>query len=350
MKTLNIFAILFIVSFVNTSKSISYSDMTHSLLQLHDDVDRLAVLHQITEAFTESHSHLEEFVAANTQTCTNLENHHVSVVESLNERLRHLETQNAELSESITSAEQTVETNQRSIAEESEKMQANAHELEELSNGLKEGENEVHEILNILDRLRNIAVDELSGELKKNTEMGKYNVVNEHGVSFIQKFNFNQELRNLMEKSHTSAKGLISTLIMMTGSDAHFSDPAVVQRVVDVLDRIIASNHEKLKSLSDHFTETSLSVKSLIDNSRNLVENLSEENSKLQASVELMKRNQLSNNADSKSTQDALNRRNARFESNKGFCGRLVTMTEQYEQRYSEMSQKMNDLRSEMQE
>jgi hypothetical protein len=325
--------------------------MTHSLLQLHDDGnERLAVFQNIQEGFVQSHANLQAVVEANSQTCTNLKNNYKEVEASLNERISNNENKDIELSTSINLAVKTIAENKDKIGEETESMNQNAISLKEENKNLIEKENEINETINVLNRLRNIALDELTGDLKKNTEMGKYDVVNEHGVSFIQKFNFNQELRNLMGKSNTSAKGLISTLIMMTASNDHFSDPAIVKKVTDVLDRIIASNQEKLNHLSSEFEQTTGFIKDLISNSRDLIDNLNEANTKLQFLIEFNTRQQLDTQRDTTTCQEALKRRQTRSLSNQEYCNRLVSLVENYEKNYSNISVKMDELRAKLQE
>merc|ERR1712146_211011 len=107
------------------------------------------------------------------------------------------------------------------------------------------------ETVNILERLKNVAKDELAGKTKITTQMGNYTVVNNHGVSFIERSNLKEELRSLLAKSETEGKSLISSLIMMTlTDDAHYSDPKIVRKILGVLNKIIAKNERKRKSLA----------------------------------------------------------------------------------------------------
>ena len=74
MNTFNIFAILLIVTFVNTSKSISYSDIASSLAQLHDvPTEASAKLNEVTESWADSHKSLDALIEVNSNMCEKLE-------------------------------------------------------------------------------------------------------------------------------------------------------------------------------------------------------------------------------------------------------------------------------------
>merc|ERR1712222_104928 len=88
---------------------------------------------------------------------------------------------------------------------------------------------------------------------------GQYKVVNNHGVSFIQRTNLKQELHGLLAKSTTASKSLISTLIMIAANDdGHYSDPKIVAKIIAVLDKIINSNSLKRNNLRTDFEKESI--------------------------------------------------------------------------------------------
>merc|ERR1711934_801212 len=113
-------------------------------------------------------------------------------------------------------------------------------------------ENDVVETVQVLLRLKRLATDELQSiyGTQRNGTVGKYNIVNNYNVtapSFIQRSNIRQELRAIMEKTSTSGKALISSLILMvTAQDVgNFANQAQVKKIIEVLDRLIVKNNGK---------------------------------------------------------------------------------------------------------
>merc|ERR1712151_197967 len=219
-KTLDIFAILLIVTFVNTSKSISYSDIAQSLVQLHSEpTEGLAKLNEVTESFANSHKSLEGVIDANHNMCERLEKMGNSVKAGLAAAIKHAHREIEERGWWIESNTHQISFDASSIKNEEEKIKDATEEIKKESDNLVKKEAELEEPVNVLNRLKNIARDELAGKIKINTEMGQYKVVNNHGVSFIQRVNLKQELHGLLSKTHTASKALISTLIMMAAND-----------------------------------------------------------------------------------------------------------------------------------
>lgn len=348
MKTLNIFAVLLIVTFVNSSKSVSYSDMAHSLIQLEDEPNRLALLNNVQESFSASHNNLEAVNAANSHTCEELSVRYYNTEENFNMRIENYQGMVSDLTQRVQASNDLITKNNAARAQELQKMKDNGQELGKAAENLVHTEAEVEETVNVLMRLRSIAEDELSGKLKINTQMGKYKVVNQHGVSFIQTFNFSQELKNLMGKSQTSAKALISTLIMMTTEgDAHYSDPKIVRKILDVLDKIILANNNKKHTLQKNFDENSHELKELIENSHNMVLNLEQETQRAHFNIEFANRQTEAFNRDIQHLKESLARRNASFKNNDEYCNRLMKMMKEYQARYSSVAKRMQELREE---
>ena len=191
MKTLTFFTIVFIVTFVNTTKSVSYIDVAQSLAQLHQNpTDGIAQLNKVEEGFLESHKTLETVKAINLQTCENLNSFNLENTKSLQGKINNAEEMIKSLAKQIAASREEIEQNVSSQKAESAKIETVSAELKKGVEELVKKENELIETIQILYRLKNIANDELAGNTKINTEMGKYNVVSNNGVvSFIQKSN-----------------------------------------------------------------------------------------------------------------------------------------------------------------
>merc|ERR1712222_119731 len=245
-KTLTFFAFLLIVTFVNTTKSIAYSDIAQSLAQLHEMPEEAnACLNKEAESFQESHKNLEAVISANADMCDRLQSAHKNVMAGLGARVKAANAQIATLSHSTEENKALLRQFFGQQKDEIVKIKEAAAELKKEAANLIKKEAELGETINVLERLKNIARDELAGKTKINTEMGQYKVVNNHGVSFIQRTNLKQELHGLLAKSTTASKSLISTLIMIAANDdGHYSDPKIVAKIIAVLDKMIQNLKE----------------------------------------------------------------------------------------------------------
>ena len=351
MKTfLNIFAILLIVTFVNTSKSISYSDIAQSLVQLSDiPAEGLAKLNEVAEGFADSHKTLENVIAVNGDMCERLEAVQKTVAEGLAAALKNANTQIVALAAANTVSAGVIADNTAAQKDEVEKIKLAAAALKKEALNLIKKEAELGETVNVLERLKNIANDELAGKTKITTDMGKYKVVNANGVSFIQRANLKQELHELLSKTHTASKSLISTLIMMASNDdGHYSDPKIVAKIIAVLDKIIASNVLKRDNLKTDFAKESAMNQEIIENSAEMVISLKTSTIKTMFSVDLNNKEVLMYNRDIQSIKGAVLRRAGRNAFNKDFCAKQKLMMVTYQKRYATVAQKVNELKAEI--
>ena len=203
MKTcLNIFAILLIVTFANTSKSITYSDIAQSLVQLHDTpIDGLAKLGEISESFQDSNKFLEAAKTTVTDTCERLTSESQKIIGAFNKKVTDATEEVQTLTEEVIAAKKQIEKSEEAKKVEVAKIIESRTQIKNLSDNLVKRESDLNETINVLHRLKNIAKDELSGVSKINTEMKGINVVSNHGVSFIQKSNLKEELKSIMKNS-----------------------------------------------------------------------------------------------------------------------------------------------------
>jgi hypothetical protein len=350
MKTLNIFAILLIVTFVNTSKSISYSDIAQSLVQLHDAPEAgLAALNSVSEGFADSHKTLESVAAVNLSTCESLESVQKTVSAGLVAALKHANEQKESLAAGNLAHAAVIKESAENQQDESQKIKEASAEIKKDSAELVKKENELDETVNVLLRLKNIARDELAGTTKITTEMGKYNVVSKHGVSFIQTSNFKQDLHSLLSKTHTASKSLISTLIMMANmDDAHYADPKIVAKILAVLDKIIGSNTLKKSNLASEFAKDTAMNQEMISNSVELIANLQEGSIKAEFGISLNNKEVLMYNRDIQSIQGAQARRESRNAFNANYCKQQKSMMELYQKRYADVASRVNELKAEL--
>ena len=350
MNTFNIFAILLIVTCVNTSKSISYSDIAQSLAQLHDvPAEGLAKLNEVAESFTDSHKNLEAVIAVNGDMCERLEGVQKTVLSAFAARGKATGVKIAALAASTTESRELIKINVESQKAEVLKIKEAAADLKKEALNLIKKEAELGETVNVLERLKNIANDELAGKTQIKTEMGKYKVVNANGVSFIQRANLKEELHALLSKSHTASKSLISTLIMIASNDdGHYSNPKIVAKIIAVLDKIIASNTLKRDNLKSEFAKDSAMNQEIIGNAAEMVQNLKEGSIKAEFRVELNGKETLMFERDLTYLAGAAKRRGDRIAFNSAFCAKQKAMMVVYQARYSNVAKKLQELKAEI--
>merc|ERR1712032_1371362 len=257
-KAINIFAILlFAFNAVNTTKKVThYDEIVNSFAQIRDpNTDGLAKLNEISESFAESNKILLAMQ---------------NIVET---NCAKIDTQAEEFLKGISKKIEEFQGEVKNMESENAETQGN------LKKNIQEQKDEVKiiEVINVLNRLKNLAQDELAGKYKLETEMKNYTIVNNHGVSFIQRSNFKQELKGIMANTEATGKSLISSLILMTSlDDGHYADPKSVQKILDVLDKIIKRNEEKKNNFQSDFVKNTKEYREMIENSLDLLENLKE--------------------------------------------------------------------------
>ena len=350
MNTFNIFAILLIVTFVNTSKSISYSDIASSLAQLHDvPAEASAKLTEVTESWSDSHKSLDALIEVNSNMCEKLEGVQKTVSSGLVSKVQHVTLRLTELAHSTSANQALMKANAEQQTNEVTKIKEASAELKKEADNLVKKESELEETIDVLERLKNIARDELAGKTKITTEMGQYNVVNAHGVSFIQRANLKEELHGLLQKSHTAAKSLISTLIMMASNDdGHYSDPKIVAKIIAVLDKIIGENSHKKLNLQNEFQRDTKMTHEIISNSRELIQNLQDGSIKAEFGVQLNNKETLMYHRDLQFLAAARLRRNSRNAFNEKFCAESKVRTGGYQKRFAEEFKNIELLKTEI--
>merc|ERR1712151_248108 len=344
------FAILLIVTFVNTSKSISYSDIAQSLVQLHDEpTEGLAKLNEVAESFADSHKSLEGVIDANHGMCERLVKMGESVKAGLAAAIKHAHGEIETLAHSIEENQKIIDNNVGAQKAEVQKIKEAAADIKKESSNLVKKEAELEETVNVLNRLKNIARDELAGNTKINTEMGQYKVVNNHGVSFIQRVNLKQELHGLLTKTHTASKALITTLIMMAANDdGHYSDPKIVAKIIAVLDKIINANESKKNHLKADFQRDSQMNQEIIQNSSDMIINYKEQAIRSEFAISLAHRETNMYNRDIQYFTEMDGRRENSRKFHANFCANQKHMMAIYQKRYAAVATKMNELKSEL--
>jgi TolA-binding protein len=282
MKIKNLFAFLLLAAFANTTKKVSYSDIALNLVQLSDDnITKDAKMKEINESFKESRNLLNSMIENNNNFCQRIQTEADKFQTEMNKRIEDAQTDVKSLQDANKENENTVSKNVLDQKEEVKKIQEARRNILDARKNMVAKENVISETLNVLARLKNLAQDELVGNSKLETQMGNYTIVNEHGVSFIQKSNMRQELRSLLKNSEVAGKSLISTLILLTSNDnGRYSDPKAVQKILETLDKIISRNQDRKLEVAKELEEETKDYREIMENSEKLLDTLKEENIK----------------------------------------------------------------------
>merc|ERR1712032_1480899 len=331
------------VTFVNTTKSIAYSDIAQSLAQLHEmPEEAIASLNKVGESFQESHKNLEAVISANSEMCDKLHLADENVKIGLSTRTKACNTEIANLSHSTEENQAILKQNVQQQKDEVDKIKEAAAELKKEAANLIKKEAELGETINVLERLKNIARDELAGKTKINTEMGQYKVVNNHGVSFIQRTNLKQELHGLLAKSTTASKSLISTLIMIAANDdGHYSDPKIVAKIIN-------SNSLKRNNLRTDFEKESIIHREIIENASEMIQNLKEASIKASSRILMNQKETNMLNREITLIEGAQTRRTQRSQFKSDICAKQSLMMAHYQRVYAQNAKRVEELKAEI--
>merc|ERR1712032_1774220 len=168
---------LFAFNAVNTTKKVThYDEIVSSFAQIRDpNTDGLAKLNEISESFAESNKIL------------------LGMQNTVDTNCAKIDTQAAAFLKGISKKIEEFQGEVKNMATENLETQGNLKKnIQEQKDGITTKEADIIEVINVLNRLKNLAQDELAGKYKLETEMKNYTIVNNHGVSFIQRSNFKQ--------------------------------------------------------------------------------------------------------------------------------------------------------------
>ena len=279
-KAINIFAILFVAfNAVNsTKKVINFDDIVSSFTQINDpSLDGLAKINEISESFSESNKLLMAMENEINTNCDKIDVNAAAFLKGVDKKVSEFKDEIANIKTENDGIAVSLTENIKEQNEEVKKISEAKENIVKEREGITTKEEEIEEVIDVLHRLKNLAQDELAGKYKLETEMKNFTVVNKHGVSFIQRSNFKEELHSVMAKSEATGKSLISSLILMTSyDDGHYADPESIQKILDVLDKIIKKNEEKKGNLQTDYENNTKDYREIIDNSLELLESLKE--------------------------------------------------------------------------
>jgi hypothetical protein len=347
-KTLNIFAILLIIAFVNTNKMVSYSDIVSSLVQLSNDDNGLSNLKTIVENFESSNSLLSNLQTKVNENCRILRESGQTSVRSLNEKLSAYQKNIEKLTEENKVIDSDLFNDEQAVKREVEKTVVAKKDIAEARQHAINKEKEILESINVLKRLKNIAIDELQGIQQKSTDMYKFNVT--VTTSFVQMPSFQEDLKGLLSKADSVNRGLISTLILLTQSAGKqtFANPETVKKIVAMIEKIIANSHSKIQESITNKDNQVKSYSEILENSRSLIARLKEEIQRRVNNKAGNEREIVFYRNDIIFFEKALARRVKRNEFHVGLCEKQSRVVQTHSDKYQESLNKVNELKGQL--
>jgi len=327
---------------------VSYSDIVTSLAELSADDNGLSNINTIVENFETSNSLLTKLDTNVKENCKKLRERGEANIQSLNEKLiAHktsvigLEKENAGLTLELVNDEDAVK-------KEVQKVIAAKADIESARKEALAKEKEIIETVNVLKRLKNIAIDELQGLQQKTTEMHKFNVT--VTTSFVQMPSFQEDLKGLLSKADSVNRGLISTLILLSQSAGKqtYANPETVKKIVDMIEKIISNSLAKMQQNFNARDEKIKSYNGIVDNSRDLIARLKEE---IQRKVHTKANNEreiVFYKNDIIFFQRAVDRRVKRNTFSNQLCSQETALVAKHYNRYTEALNKVTQLREQL--
>ncbi len=266
-----IISLIFMLACANATKSVTYSDIVYSLMELNQDPNaqkHLENLKQINDSFAESKEKLKKWDAIVQERCAKIQAIGVRQVQDKNDELITLQKTKTENLEKQANVRRANEAAQTLLSENKKEIKDLQNKIKEERAGFAESEKKRAEKLLIYKRLKNFVQDELSGT-QRNTVMGTINVDRSFSgkTSFVQLERIRSDLTDISAKtSDTIVKSMITTLIAITQSadKSLFASPAIVQKIRSLIDLLIQKEKDANQVDSEVFNKNLSNYSNLI--------------------------------------------------------------------------------------
>jgi len=341
-----------IVACVNSTKTVSYSDIVSSLVQLNDDANLgLSNLNTIVESFESSNNLLTNLKTSITENCGKLKTRGEEHQQAIKDKVAAYKKTVLKFAEDNKKIQDDILLDEVSVKAEVLKIKKAKDDIKDAKIESVNQEKALLESINVLKRLKNIATDELQGIQQKTTEMHLYNVnATLSSASFIQTASFHQELKNLLTSSDSVNRGLISTLILLAQSAGKqtYANPETVKKIISMIEKIIENSKNKVQQNSNNANEKVKEYSAIAENSRTLIARLKEE---IQGRISTKATNEkdiVFYNNDIIFLERALSRRERRNTFTNGLCKEQNDLVGRHYNRYVESLKQVNDLKTEL--
>jgi len=332
---------------------VSFSDIVTNLIQLSDDnASGLSDINLIVENFKNSNSNLENLRTSMAENCSNLEKRGLEFTQKLTDSIRRFNDQIGSLEEQNAQLDEQVVADRNSITEEVEKIKSAQESLDNSMLEVLNSEKDIDENINVLRRLKNLAIDELQGMEKKVTQMDNFNVDKtlSSATSFIQTSTFQADLKGLLNKSDSMNRGLISTLILLTqsASKSTYANPETVKKIVSLIENIIENSAAKKLEVNKNGIKRQENYSKIIQNSRDSVSRIESEmasniNTKFMNQKEIVFYQN-----DVIFFERSHTRREKRNQFTQDLCQKQVALLDVHSQRYHDTLSRVNQLKDEI--
>lgn len=350
MKSINIFAILLVVSIVNSTRKMpSFEDIVLSFTetQASPGLNSMASLNNIQEKFAESYKLLESMKSVITASCKSLEQSNSKNLADITSKIAKIKAEIEEIKASTKKTQALIAENIKNQAEENKVKEKASASIKKAAEETNKKTAELFETLQVLKRLRNFAQDELAGDFEKKTEMTGFKIVNDHKVSFIERENISKDLHELLKKSEVAGKPMITTLILIASErTGKYSNQGTIKKILDLLNKIIAQNSTKEKALQAELSEVINNYRAIKSNSDNLLAKLEEDAIRDSFTVNLNHKTITMYEADIIYFTKAQNRRQKRGVFQRELCEKHQTVIGSYEKQYASAKGRISELRT----
>jgi len=235
-KILTVISLLFIVSYANCTKKVSYSEIVSSLAQVTHVDGADSIIDTVAANWAESLKKLQLFNVALTNQCNGIMKRSSDKAAAFADRIKsnaesigELQADNIKLSEEIKEAVDAQAGNRENAEKLREELKTDAGVLQDKSMAIVER-------ARVLRRLMNLVQDELTGN-QRNSTVGDFNVDKKlSGFSFVEVHNQLKEL----ESHDPIVRSMITTLVLITQDQKNiFANQAQVGKIAAMIEEII---------------------------------------------------------------------------------------------------------------
>jgi len=271
-----IISMLVLLACANATKTVSYSDIVYSLMELNDDDQSLENLSNIHVSLAESKEKLIAFDDDLRFKCNLAEKTGSEKLQSYGNQLIALEQSKTENSASQTAVREQQEEASKIITTNQENIDNLNVKISSEKATLANNERSRAERVLIYKRLQNFVQDELASQAdQRKTDMTSINVDKSFSgqTSFVQLQHIRSDLTSIAAKaSNPMTKSMITTLLLITQSNNKnlFADQGLVTKVQGLLNSLVQKELEA-------FQEEEAAANNNISSFKSMISNLSEE-------------------------------------------------------------------------
>lgn len=249
----SIITLLFFVACANATKSVSYSEIVYSLMELNDSNDNKSTLEnfkKINLAFNESKENLNKFDAKMKSRCQLVLNMGVTKLQAQGRQLISLEKSKTENLEKQTALRSSQENATKVVADNEGEIRKLREKIREEKTSFLTNEKRRAERYMIFKRLINFLEDELVSSVEqRKTDMTNINVDKSFSskTSFVQLERIRSDLADISSRSSDPiAKSMITTLLMITQANNRnlFVNNELVEKVKNLISQLMKKEQD----------------------------------------------------------------------------------------------------------